>query len=126
MINDNGEAVMTEIDEIQFESEVLKSNRPAMVMFWAPWSAPCKILTPVMDRVAMACGGNVKVFKINADDHPSLSLWYGVQSIPTVLYFVRGTLRGQMVGTASKEAILSLLRRNSNAERDQFAARKDQ
>jgi thioredoxin 1 len=98
---------VAEIDEVQFESEVLGSDRPVIVMFWASWSAPCKILTPVMDKVATICVGNVKVFKINADDNPSLSLWYGIQSIPTVLCLANGEVRARIVGTASKEAVLS-------------------
>jgi thioredoxin 1 len=88
---------------------VLCSRKPVLVAFSAVWSRPCRILEPELREVAAACAGSVKVVKVNADDNPDLSLWYGVQSIPTLLYFVDGTLRGRIVGTASKKAILAKL-----------------
>jgi len=99
-----------EIGEANFESEVLKSEQPVLVAFWAPWSRPCRVLDGVLTEVAHACAGKVKVVRVNADDNPDLSLWYEVQSIPTLLYFVDRTLRARIVGTASKEAILAKLR----------------
>jgi thioredoxin len=98
-----------EIGEANFEWEVLKSKRPVLVVFSAPWSRPCHILESVLDEVAAACAATVKVVRVNADNNPDLSLWYEVQSIPTLLYFVEGNLRAKVVGTASKEAILSKL-----------------
>jgi thioredoxin 1 len=98
-----------EVGETNFESEVLKSKQPVLVVFWAPWSHPCHILDSVLDEVATACARSVKVVKVNADDNPDLGMWYEIQSIPTLLYFVDGTLRARVVGTASKEAILSRL-----------------
>ena len=74
-----------EVGEGNFQAEVLKSKQPVLVEFWAPWSRPCQILESV------------------------LSLWYEVQSIPTLLYFVDGNIRAKVVGTASKEAILTKL-----------------
>lgn len=100
---------IVELGHTGFEAEVLRSEHPVLVAFWAPWSRPCHILDPALDEVAIACGGSVKVVKVNADDNPELSLWYDVQSIPTLLYFVSGSLRARLVGTASKEAILSKL-----------------
>jgi thioredoxin-like negative regulator of GroEL len=67
-------------------------------------------LDSALDEVATACAGSVKVAWVNADDHPDLSMWYGIQSIPTLLYFVDGRLRARVVGTASKAAILSLFK----------------
>ena len=80
-----------------------------MVAFWAPWSRPCHILDSVLDEVATACAGRVKVAKVNADDNPYLSMWYEIQSIPTLLFFMEGDVRAKIVGTASKEAILAEL-----------------
>src|SRR5258705_7804093 len=104
---DNGPII--EIGEANFESEVLRWKQPVLVTFSAAWSRPCRILDSVLEEVAAACAGRVKVVKINADNNPDLSLVLGIQSIPTLLYFVDGNLRAQIVGTASKEAILSKL-----------------
>jgi thioredoxin 1 len=100
---------MIEVCEANFDAEVLKARQPVLVAFWAPWSRPCQVLDSVLVEVATACVGKVKVVKINADDNPDLSLWYEVQSIPTMLYFVERNLRAKIVGTASKEAIVSKL-----------------
>src|SRR5882762_856134 len=98
-----------EIGEANFESEVLRWKQPVLVAFSAPWSRPCRILDPVLEEVAAACAGREKVVKVNADNNPDLSLVWKIQSIPTLLYVVDGNLRGRIVGTASKEAILSKL-----------------
>ena len=99
-----------EIDEGNFESEVLSWKQPVLVAFSAAWSRPCQILDAVLEEVATACAERVKVVKVNADNHPELSFVWKIQSIPTLLYFVDGNLRARIVGTASKEAILSKLR----------------
>jgi len=99
-----------EINEPDFEEEVMKRKLPILVAFSATWSLPCQILDSVVVEVAAACAGRVKVVKMNADNNPDLSLVLGIQSIPTLLYFADGSLRAKIVGTASKEAILSKLR----------------
>lgn len=100
---------IVEISGAQFESEVLTSDGPVLVWFWAPWSQPCQILKPVLDDVAAACAGTVKVVGINADDNPGLGMEFEIQSIPTLLYFIGGHQRARIVGTASKEAILNAM-----------------
>ena len=104
-----------EIGEANFESEVLRWKQPVLVAFSAAWSRPCQILDSVLEEVATACAGRVKVVKLNADNHPELSFVWKIQSIPTLLYFIDGNLRARIVGTASKEAILSKLRAISAA-----------
>ena len=99
-----------EINEPDFEEEVLRKKQPILVTFSAAWSRPCQILDSVLVEVAAACAGRVKVVKINADNHPDLSLVWGIQCIPTLLYFADGSLCAKIVGTTSKEAILSKLR----------------
>ena len=98
-----------EINERDFEKEVLKSTQPVLVNFWADWSKPCRILGPVLEEVAATCNGRAKVVRVNADDNPMLGMSYWIQSIPTLLYFINGEERGKIVGTASKEAILAKL-----------------
>jgi thioredoxin 1 len=101
---------MFEVGEADFQSKVLQSKRPVLVEFWAPWSRPCQVLEKVLDEVASASVGKLRIAKVNADDNPDLSLWYDIQSIPTLLCFVRGTLRIRLVGTASKQAILAKIK----------------
>jgi len=92
-----------------FKAEVLESNQPVLAEFWAPWSRPCQIFDSVLQELAGACAGKVKVVKVNADDSLDLGLWYDIQSVPTLLYFVRGNPCLRIVGTATKEAILAKL-----------------
>src|SRR5258705_10937010 len=103
-----------EIGEANFESEVLRWKQPVLVAFSAAWSRPCQILDSVLEEVSAACAGREKVVKINADNNPDLSLVWKIQSIPTLLYFVEENLRARVVGTVSKEAILSKLRSVTN------------
>jgi thioredoxin 1 len=98
-----------QLDNGNFDSEVLESKLPVLVAFLAGWSRPCAVLLPVLDEIASACAGKLKVGHVNADENPDLSLWYDVQSIPTLLYFVAGNVRAKIVGTATKEAILAKL-----------------
>jgi thioredoxin len=100
-------ARIVEVDGKNFESEVLKSVLPVLVVFWSPWSGPCQILGPVLDEVVAACAGKWRVVRANADEHPALSLAYGVQYVPTLLYFTGGTLRAMTVGIVNKEAVFS-------------------
>jgi thioredoxin 1 len=92
-----------------FKAEVLESTQPVLVEFWTPWSRPCQVLDSVLQELAVVCAGKVKVVNVNADDSLDLSLWYEIQSIPTLVYFVRGNPCLRIVGTATKEAILAKL-----------------
>jgi len=96
--------------ESNFEAEVLWSKQPVLVAFWAEWSRPCRVLDPILQELARAWVGKAKVLKVNADDCLDLSLCYDIQSIPTLLYFVEGTPRLRIVGTATKQAILAKLK----------------
>jgi thioredoxin 1 len=96
-----------EINDTNFETEVLKSNLPVLVDFWAPWCGPCKMLAPVLEQIATEEAGRVKVAKVNLDEHQDLATRYRVQAIPTLLFFANGEIRHQTVGVISKKQILS-------------------
>jgi thioredoxin 1 len=97
------------VAQADFASAVLQAGKPVLAVFMAPWSRACQVLEATLNEVVATCDGQADVVKINADDHPDLSLCYDIQSIPTLLYFVAGRVTAKVVGTASKEAILAKL-----------------
>jgi len=98
-----------EINDANFETEVLQSSQPVLADFWAEGCGPCKMLGPVLEEIALEHNGRVKVAKVNVDTNSELAERFGIQSIPTLLYFANGELRDKMVGVVSKPAIVSRL-----------------
>lgn len=93
-----------------FESEVLNSEKPVLVDFWASRCAPCMMLSPIIGEIAEELGGSVKVGKVNVDEQEELSVKYGVSSIPMLLVFKDGEIANAAVGLRPKEQILEMLK----------------
>lgn len=96
------------ITKENFESEVLKSDKPVLIDFWAAWCGPCKMLSPVIDEIAEE-RSDIKVGKINVDEQPELASQFAVMSIPTLIVFKNGEIANKAIGVQPKDAILSML-----------------
>ncbi len=99
----------TAITDATFETEVLKSDKPVLVDFWAPWCGPCRMVSPVVEELEAELGDTVKVAKINVDDEPDIASRYGVMSIPMLALFKNGEMAASSVGARPKEEIRRLL-----------------
>ena len=94
-----------EIDDGSFDGEVLKSEKPVLVDFWAPWCGPCKAIGPVIEELATAYGDQVKFAKCNVDDNPVTPGKYGIRAIPTLILFKNGTVADQITGMVAKSKL---------------------
>ena len=97
----------TAVTKENFESEVLKSDKPVLVEFWAAWCGPCKMMSPIVDQFSEEYP-NIKVCKINSDEQPELSATFNILSIPTVIAFKDGKMINQSVGVAPKDRLAAL------------------
>lgn len=98
-----------ELTDLNFENEVLKSDKLVLVDFWAEWCAPCKMIAPIVEEIANEYADRLKVGKLNVDYNPKTAMKYGIMSIPTLMLFQNGRVVEQIVGAMPKRNLLARL-----------------
>lgn len=98
-----------QVTDSTFKQEVLESEAPVLVDFWAPWCGPCRMVAPVVEEIAEQYDGKVKVVKVNTDDNPSIASQYGIRSIPTLMIFKGGQRVDMVVGAVPKTTLANTL-----------------
>jgi thioredoxin 1 len=94
-----------DIHDSSFDAEILQSEKPAIVDFWAPWCGPCKAIAPVMEDLAGTYGGQIKFTKCNVDDNPITPGKFGIKAIPTLIFFKEGKIVDQITGMVAKSKL---------------------
>jgi len=99
-----------ELTDDNFEQEVIKSDKPVMIDIWAPWCAPCRFVSPIIEQIAVEYKDKIKVGKLNVDEHKVWASKFGVEAIPTLFIFKDGKLVQRFVGAAPKQEIENLIK----------------
>ena len=103
---------VNDVSDNSFEADVLKSEKPVLVDFWAAWCAPCRMLSPTVEAVAEKFATSATVVKLNVDDNPATSQRYGIKGIPTLILFKNGKEEERVVGATSKDAISRMIEKH--------------
>lgn len=105
----SGNNSVTHVTSKSWDAEVIKSDLPVFVDFWAEWCGPCRMVGPAVEQIAKVMGGKIKVAKVNVDENQEIAMKYGIQSIPSLLLFKGGKEIGRTIGAAPKEAYIRFI-----------------
>lgn len=100
------------VSDADFEAEVLKSEHPVLVDYWAEWCGPCKMIAPILDEMAASYSGQLKIAKLNIDENPETPPKYGIRGIPTLMLFKNGAVEATKVGALSKAQLSAFIDSN--------------
>lgn len=106
--------LVKDISDATFEAEVMKSNLPVMVDFWAEWCGPCRAMTPIVESVAQKFAGKAKIVKINVDDNQSVTQRFGIKGIPTMIVFKDGKEAERIVGATNENSVSRIIEEQLN------------
>jgi len=97
------------LTESNWHQEVINSDKPVVVDFWAPWCGPCRIIAPIIEELAEELGDRVKFGKLNTDENPNIAMQYGIRAIPTIILFSNGEVVDTRIGVQPKEALKQMI-----------------
>jgi thioredoxin 1 len=98
--------------DASFDKDVLKSDKPVLLDFWAEWCGPCKMIAPILDEIAKEYAGRLRIAKLNIDENPQTPPKFGIRGIPTLILFKNGTVEAQKVGAVSRSQLAAFLEQN--------------
>ncbi len=103
---------LVHVTDKNFDTEVMKSDLPVLVDFWAEWCGPCRMISPIIDQIADEYKGKLKVVKLNVDEAQELAMKYSVMSIPTLMVFKKGQVMDQVIGAMSKDQLTDRIKQS--------------